>query len=431
MTSRRQYDLILLGATGYTGMLTTQYIFKSLPLDLKWAIAGRNRGKLEQLAQSLMPENSSMQPPDILVVNLNENELDGLAKRTRLVISTVGPFLLYGSETFAACARNGTHYLDCNGEIPWLKNMIQQYDRTAKETGSIDQMIPCCGFDCVPSDLSTWLAASYIRRHFNAQTGRVDVCIHGVQGCISGGTLTSVLQAFELHSLRHLYKAHAPYSLSPRQPSPTVPTKPTSIWTKLFGLLWIKRLGWMAYQPQGPVDRAIVHRSWGLLESTTVSYGQNFDFHAWFKIWGPVAAILWHFGGLMLAPLILLRPIRKLLPKLWYEPGGGAGQSDIEKNWFEYRCVAEADTPTKPKQKALVRMRYESDPYIFTAVALGEAARILLWQKDTWAHKFGGGVLTSATLGDHYVSRLRAAGVTMEVQADDPVYKGKDPFTKV
>lgn len=133
----------------------------------------------------------------------------------------------------------------------------------------------------------------------------------------------------------------------------------------------------------------------------------------------------------MLAPLILLRPIRKLLPKLWYEPGGGAGQSDIEKNWFEYRCVAEADTPTKPKQKALVRMRYESDPYIFTAVALGEAARILLWQKDTWAHKFGGGVLTSATLGDHYVSRLRAAGVTMEVQADDPVYKGKDPFTKV
>ncbi|KAB8218887.1 major facilitator superfamily domain-containing protein [Aspergillus novoparasiticus] len=428
MSSRREYDLILLGATGYTGMLTTQYIFKSLPLDLKWAIAGRNKGKLEQLARSLMPENSSRQPPDILVVNLNNKELDGLAKRTRLVISTVGPFLLYGSETFAACARNGTHYLDCNGEIPWLKNMIHQYDKVAKETGSI--MIPCCGFDCVPSDLSTWLAARYIRRHFNAQTGRVDVCIHGVQGGISGGTLASVLQAFELHSLRHLYNAHAPYSLSPRQPSPTVPIKRTSIWTKVLGLLWIKRLGWMAYQPQGPVDRAIVHRSWGLLESTTVAYGHNFDFHAWFKIWGPVAAILWHLGGLMLAPLILLRPVRKLLPKLWYEPGGGAGQGKIENNWFEYRCVAEADTPTKPKQKALVRMRYESDPYIFTAVALGEAARILLWQNDTWAHKFGGGVLTSATLGDHYVSRLRAAGVTMEVQADDPVYKGKDPFIK-
>ncbi|GAB1201460.1 hypothetical protein APSETT445_000034 [Aspergillus pseudonomiae] len=304
-------------------------------------------------------------------------------------------------------------------------------DRTEIFVADCTQMIPCCGFDCVPSDLSTWAAANYIRRHFGTKTGRVDVCIHSVQGGISGGTLASVLQAFELNSPRHLYKAHAPYALSPKRPSPTVPIKRTSIWTKVFGLLRIKQLGWMAYQPQGPVDRAIVHRSWGLLEPTAVSYGHNFDFHAWFKIWGPVVAILWHFGGLILAPLILLRPIRKLLPKLWYEPGSGAGQGKIENNWFEYRCVAEADTATKLKPKALVRMRYESDPYIFTAAALGEAARILLWQKDTWAHKLGGGVLTPATLGDHYVSQLRAAGVTIEAQSDDPASRGKDPFTKV
>ncbi|OGM48631.1 hypothetical protein ABOM_002060 [Aspergillus bombycis] len=429
MTSKREYDLILLGATGYTGILTARYIFKSLPPDLKWAIAGRNKGKLQQLAQSLVPESSSRQPPHTLIVKLDQTELNDLAKRTRLVISTVGPFALFGSETFAACARNGTHYLDCTGEVPWLKDMIQQHDPVARENGSI--MIPCCGFDCVPSDLSTWVAANYIRRHFGTQTGRVDVCIHSVQGGISGGTLASVLQAFELHSLRHLYKAHAPYSLSPRRPAPTVPVQRTSIWTKLFGLLWIRQLGWMAYQPQGPVDRAIVHRSWGLLEPTTVAYGHRFEFHAWFKIWGPVAAILWHLGGLILAPLILLRPIRKLLPKLWYEPGTGASQDKIEKNWFEYRCVAEADTATKVKPKALVRMRYEGDAYIFTAAALGEAARILLWQKDTWAHNFGGGVLTSATLGDHYVSQLRAAGVTIEARRDDPALRGKDPFTNV
>ncbi|KAB8256124.1 Saccharopine dehydrogenase-domain-containing protein [Aspergillus pseudonomiae] len=429
MPSKREYDLILLGATGYTGILTARYIFKSLPPDLKWAIAGRNKEKLELLAQSLVPESSSRQPPDTIIVQLNQKELNDLAKRTRLIISTVGPFALFGSDTFAACALNGTHYLDCTGEVPWLKDMIRQHATIARENGSI--MIPCCGFDCVPSDLSTWAAANYIRRHFGTKTGRVDVCIHSVQGGISGGTLASVLQAFELNSPRHLYKAHTPYALSPRRPSPTVPIKRTSIWTKVFGLLRIKQLGWMAYQPQGPVDRAIVHRSWGLLEPTAVSYGHNFDFHAWFKIWGPVMAILWHFGGLILAPLILLRPIRKLLPKLWYEPGSGAGQGKIENNWFEYRCVAEADTATKLKPKALVRMRYESDPYIFTAAALGEAARILLWQKDTWAHKLGGGVLTPATLGDHYVSQLRAAGVTMEVQSDDPASRGKDPFTKV
>ena len=274
-------------------------------------------------------------------------------------------------------------------------------------------MIPCCGFDCVPSDLLTWVAASNVSGH----VGRVDICIYGIQGGISGGTLASVLQTFELHSLRDLYNAHAPFSLSPKRPTPTVPPKRTSLWTKFFGLLWIKRLGWMAYQPQGPVDRAIVHRSWGLLEPTSASYGHNFDFHAWLKVWGPLAAILWHFGGLMLAPLILMRHIRKVLPRFWYDPGEGASEGKIEKNWFEHRGVAEADTPIQPRPKALVRMRYESDPYIFTAVALGEAARIVLWERDTWAHKFGGGVMTPATLGDHFVSQLRASGVTIDVQS--------------
>lgn len=290
-------------------------------------------------------------------------------------------------------------------------------------------MIPCCGFDCVPSDISTWVAVQEVHRRFDVQTRRVDVCIHSVQGGISGGTLASVLQAFDTHSLRYLYETHAPYSLSPKRPIPKMPPKRTSLWTKLFGLLWIKHLGWMSYQPQGPVDRAIVHRSWGLLEPTNSSYGHNFDFHAWLRTWGPVAAVLWHFGGLILAPLILLPPVRKLLPKLWYQPGEGAGQSKIEKNWFENRVVAEADTSRmQPRPKVLVRMRYDGDAYLFTAVALAEAARILLWQKDTWAHKFGGGVLTPATLGDHYVSQLRASGVTIDAHSE-PADKRVDPFT--
>jgi len=131
MSTEREYDVILLGATGYTGKLTAQYIFKSLPLDLKWAIAGRNKQKLQEVAESLGPLHLSRQAVgrlwtpafhpslqclisclDTLVVSLNEKELDSLAKRTRLVISTVGPFQLYGSDTFAACARNSTHYLD-------------------------------------------------------------------------------------------------------------------------------------------------------------------------------------------------------------------------------------------------------------------------------------------------------------------------------
>ncbi|BCS27938.1 saccharopine dehydrogenase family protein [Aspergillus puulaauensis] len=426
MSTEREYDLILLGATGYTGKLTAQYISKSLPPNLKWAIAGRNKQKLEELGQSLAALCPSRQSVDTLVIKLNESELDSLAKRTRLVISTVGPFQLYGSGTFAACARNGTHYLDCTGEAPWLKDMIDQHDIVAKANGSI--MIPCCGFDCVPSDLLTWVAVKHIRSNFGTHAGRLDLCIHSIQGGISGGTLESVIQAFELYSIRHLYNIHAPFSLSPKRPTPKVPPKHTSLWTKVFGLLRIKQLGWMAYQPQAMVDRAIVHRSWGLLEPTTASYGHDFDWHAWFRIWGPVLAVLWHLSGLMLAPWILLRPVRKLLPKLWYQPGSGAGEEQIKNNWFEIRGVAETDTSTQLKSRALVRMRYESDPYIFTAVALGEAARILLWQQDTWAHKFGGGVLTPAMLGDRYVSQLRGAGVIIEAQNEGVSSHGNDPF---
>lgn len=130
MSTEREYDVILL-ATGYTGKLTAQYIFESLPLNLKWAIAGRNEQKLKEVAEPLEPLHLSRQAVgmlwtpafhpslqflisclDTLVVSLNEKELDALAKRTRLVISTVGPFQLYGLDTFAAYARNGTHYLD-------------------------------------------------------------------------------------------------------------------------------------------------------------------------------------------------------------------------------------------------------------------------------------------------------------------------------
>jgi short subunit dehydrogenase-like uncharacterized protein len=178
----------------------------------------------------------------------------------------------------------------------------------------------------------------------------------------------------------------------------------------------------MAYQPQAAVDRTIVHRSWGLLDPTAASYGHNFDWHGWFKIWwGPVVAMLWHFCGLLLAPWLLFRPVRRILPKLWYQPGSGAAQERIQSNWFEYRGVAEADTAaTQPTAKTLVRMRYDGDAYVFTAIALGEAARIVLEQRDTLTHTFGGGVLTPACLGEQYVSHLRAAGVVIEAQRDIP-----------
>lgn len=108
----REYELIVWGATGYTGKLTAQHITENFPHDFKWAVAGRNRGKLEGLVRELTRSNPSRQAPGVLTASLNYEELDNLSKKTRLIIATVGPYQAYGSPTFAACAWNGTHYLD-------------------------------------------------------------------------------------------------------------------------------------------------------------------------------------------------------------------------------------------------------------------------------------------------------------------------------
>lgn len=315
--------------------------------------------------------------------------------------------------------------------------MIKAHDELARKNGSIvsyhhfhilltnvfylSQIIPCCGFDCVPSDISTWVAVSHNRRTFDAPTARVDVSIHSLKGSVSGGTLSSFINAFDRYSFSQLYAIHAPYSFSPKKPNPTEPIKPSSLWTKLFGLLYIRNLGWLGYQPQGPIDRAIVHRTWGLLDGTSDRYGDNFDWHAWARLWGPIAAVFWHFTLWSLTALFLLRPVRWLLSKVWYKPGNGASVDKTQKNWLEYRTVGDVDDgpAQKPvnKRRSVVRLRFDSDPYIFTGVTLAEAAKIIVRRNDTQAHKLRGGVLTPATLGDSYVAALTEGGVTIDVKS--------------
>ena len=133
----RPYELVLLGATGYTGKLTAEHIATHLPTNLKWAIAGRNHAKLSAVLDELNPLNADRQPPDILTAELKPDDLDALAKKTKLMISTVGPYHKYGTPVVEACAKNGTHYLDCTGEAPWFRDMIKQYHETAKSNGAI------------------------------------------------------------------------------------------------------------------------------------------------------------------------------------------------------------------------------------------------------------------------------------------------------
>ncbi|KAJ4298324.1 hypothetical protein N0V88_003349 [Collariella sp. IMI 366227] len=425
----RPYEVLLFGATGYTGRLCAEYIHAKLPRDLRWAIAGRSRGKLEALSAALLSTDGSRAPPE----------------KCRVVIATVGPYQNHGEPMFQACAKAGTHYVDwfvgprnqplqvlisfSTGETPWIRDMITKYHGVAQRSGAIvswflmtllecsqltfGQMVPSCGFDSIPSDISALAVVDHIRTHLGSHTARVDCSVHEIRGSFSGGTMGSIINAFDLYSLSELFKLFAPFSLSPRQPNRTRPAIRSSFAARVFGLRHVPGLGWMGVNPQGFVDQCYVHRSWGVVaDDRAETYGENFDFHAWIRMPGPIRAILWHFAMLTALSLFCLSPARWLVKKMWFKPGDGPAKSFQEQSSFELRTLAIADTPER--QGVIGRFRYPGDPYVFTAICLGEAA-LLLSRDAPVQGRLHGGVLTTARLGSAFVKRLEANGVEISV----------------
>lgn len=172
----RQYDLVVFGATGYTGKFTAENVALNLPTDLKWAVAGRSREKLEKVVSQCKSLNPDRRQPDIEVVNLNGAELAALAKKTFVFITTTGPFGQYGEHAFKACAENGTHYVDVTGEVPFVARMIKKYEAAAKASGA--KMFPQSGIESVPSDLLTLSLAKLVRERYDAPLKGVTISIH-------------------------------------------------------------------------------------------------------------------------------------------------------------------------------------------------------------------------------------------------------------
>ncbi|OBT91941.1 hypothetical protein VE01_09892 [Pseudogymnoascus verrucosus] len=407
-----QYEVVLFGATGYTGKLCAEHIHAKLPSDLRWAIAGRSHAKLEALRKELQSKDSSRALPAIEVCGLEADQLELLARKTKVIIATVGPYQDFGEPMLAACAKNGTHYLDCTGETPWILDMIKKYHETAQKTGAI--IIPSCGFDSVPADISAFTVVNYIRTKLSSPTARVDYSVHEIKGGISGGTVNSAIRMFDQYSLSQLLKLLAPFSLSPRHPKRSHPQKKLSLLSQIFGLRKMPRLGWMGVNPQGLVDKCYINRSWGLAaDSETETYGENFDYHAWMRVPGPVSAVIWHFTMLTAMFLFCIPPFRLLIKKVAFKQGDGPSLGFREKCSFVVRTSAIADN-TKGQQ-VIANLTVGIDPYTFTGVCLGEAA--LLLSRDTSIQaRLKGGVLTTSMMGKTFLESLERNGAKMEVK---------------
>ncbi|EKV16039.1 Saccharopine dehydrogenase / Homospermidine synthase [Penicillium digitatum] len=408
MTSNRQYDVVLLGPTGYTGRFCAEHIVQNLPTDLKWAIAGRSAQKMESIAQELKTLNPDRLDPDVLVTQLNSTELTELAQKTRLVINCVGPYHLYSTPVVEACAVNGTHYVDVTGETPWIKVIIDKYHDTAKANGAI--MIPCTGVESAPADLLAWSLVKRVREDLSSSTRQINSTIKEIKSSgPSGGTLNTVLTIFDGFSMSELSKTMTPFSLAASPPPKNIPGE--SILEKVFGVRSIPDLGTVTTSLSGVCDMSIVHRSSSLMPEL---YGQKFFFRQFMSVRNVMIGVAFHVGFLVVVSLLALPPVRWLVQKFVFAPGTGPRREDSANDFLEYHAIA--TTESASPQRVFGKITYHGGMYPFTGLLLAEAAMVILNEEEKIKKISRGGIVTPATLGQDYVDRLEKVGCKIETK---------------
>ena len=401
----RTYDIVLFGATGFTGRLVAEYLLTSYGVrgDLKWALGGRNREKLANVRAELCAIDPRAAELAILVADASDRaSLDPVVRDTRVLCTTVGPYAIYGRETVAACVDAGTDYSDITGETPFIRDMIDAHHERAKQTGA--RIVHCCGFDSIPSDLGT-LMLQERARELGTRCSEVKYFAGESKGGMSGGTIASMLNLAEAASRdRSVARTLAdPYALGGSGPDGA----------DQRGVRYDADVGrWTAPFLMAAINTRIVRRSNALLEH---AYGQDFryseamSFSSGARGWAMAAGLTAGLAGFL--GLAMLAPTRKLvLSKVLPSPGEGPSKEKRESGFFVTRLVG---TLADGRGKLHGLVKGEQDPgYGETAKMLGESAVCLA--KDEIG-KSGGILTTASCMGMRLVERLRRAGMTFEV----------------
>ncbi|MFF0489580.1 saccharopine dehydrogenase family protein [Nocardia sp. NPDC004068] len=407
----REFDLVLFGATGFVGGLTAEYLAGAAPADARIALAGRSPDKLTTVRDGLGAAAANW--PLLVADSSDQAALDALAARTRVVVTTVGPYLRYGLPLAQACAQAGTHYADLTGEPPFIRECIDRFTEQAVGTGA--KIVNSCGYDSIPSDLNVY---QLYRRSVEDNTGELTdtTMVAWLKGGVSGGTvdaLRAMMESVAADPANGRIMTH-PYSLSPdpavepdlgRQSDQAL-MRASAIDPSLHG--------WVATFIMGPHNTKMVRRSNGLLGW---AYGKNFRYREVMSAGSsPVAplAAAGLAGGIVAgvaATAVLSRAAagRRLLDRVLPKPGTGPSEKSRRNGWFTSKTF----TRTTSGAKYVATFSGTGDPgYQATAVMLGESGLCLAFDELPAL----AGVLTPATaMGDALIERLRAAGMTIEV----------------
>jgi short subunit dehydrogenase-like uncharacterized protein len=408
----RRFDLVLYGATGFVGRRAAAYLAQvHEERPLKWAIAGRDARKLGALRTELAERyGADGTPPEVIVADaVDAAALDAMARAARVLISTAGPYALYGDGVVAACVRHGTHYADITGETAWVRKLIDRHDARAAHDAT--RIVPFCGFDSVPSDLGTLLLVRHMQQTLGAPCEEVTAYFR-LAGGINGGTLAT---NFARYDSGQADASEHPFLLDPpHRHSPADLALNRDLRRAHYDAT---AKAWVAPFVMAPINTRVVRRSAALAATWGEPYGPRFRYQEVVKVRGRFAPVKARVMATALAtfdaamkPRVTRSLLRTLLPK----PGAGPSEEVMAAGWFTTEFVGRAANG----RTARARIAFRGDPgNRATLRMLCEAGLALAFDRDRLpGAPDRGGVLTPATaLGEALVPRLRAAGFEIEV----------------
>ncbi|KAI8351587.1 Saccharopine dehydrogenase-domain-containing protein [Mortierella sp. GBAus27b] len=416
----REFDLILYGATGFTGFRTCQYLARTYK-NVRWGIAGRSIPKLEEVRNKLAAIDPALANLPLVKADASSQEsLQDMTARTKVVISTVGPFIHYGVPLVEACVKQGTHYIDSTGEFSFVNTIIEKYHEEARTKNVI--LVPQCGFDSIPSEIGTKMVVDHLRKEYNLRTKSAKLSLTKINGVASGGTLASLCAVIETRG--PLGEMMDQNQTVPKEVAPKIAPARVSFPTVHYDRD-VKK--WQTYFFMSSTNEKTVKRSHGLaMQGDGVGYGSQFSYRETMSTRGFFSALGMSLGVSIGSVALLIGPLRRFIQRKFLPPPGtGPSDEDIAKGYFTIKVFGESELPEvtegeeTPKPIKVVAVVEGGEPgYSETCRYLVESAMCIIQNEDRVRseNKITGGVLTPAfAFGQILVDRLRAQNVNLTV----------------
>lgn len=389
----KQFDIIIWGASSFTGQLVTEYIFNKYGSSkIKWAIAGRNLDKLEKVRSQVADENI----PIFIADSFDEDSLSKFVKKANVVCSTVGPYSLYGTKLVKLCVENSINYCDITGEAQWIRTLIDNFHDEAKSKKI--KIVNSCGFDSIPSDMGVYFIQNKIKKTCKNYAKSIKMRVAGIRGGISGGTYASINNLLEeAYADKSVFKIlNNPYGLNPKDKMEGMDKK------DLRKIIFDKESNsWIYPFIMAGINTKIVRRSNAL---SNFQYGKDFRYEEAMMSGRGISGFWKAILAIFPLAMVGLNPnsfLKKILNLYMPKPGEGPRIDKRKNGFYNLRFYITIDE----KRKAFAKVIGDSDPgYGSTSKMLAESALCLAF--DKLPEKYG--VLTpSLAMGDSLLKRLQ------------------------